>query len=71
MFFMNFRLISREPEYRARLAAQRRIMRSGQAMIRVVERQKGGLRAKVMPIRSFRALTKSTPLLPHKKEEPT
>jgi hypothetical protein len=39
-------------------------------MIRVVERQKGVPRAKGMDIRSFRAFTKSTPLLPHKKEEP-
>ena len=34
-----------------------------------VGRQKGVLRAKVMGIRSFRALTKSTPLLPHKEVE--
>ena len=36
-------------------------------IIGIVERQKGVLRAKVMHIRSFRALTKSTPLLRHKK----
>jgi hypothetical protein len=36
-------------------------------MIEIVERQKDALRAKVMRIRSFRALTKSTPLLRHKK----
>jgi hypothetical protein len=36
-------------------------------IIGIVERQKGVPRAKVMRIRSFRALTKSTPLVRHKK----
>jgi hypothetical protein len=41
-----------------------------QPRIGVVERQKDVLRAKVMGIGSFRALTKSTPLLPPRKVAP-